>query len=216
MKNGNAFENRTTRRILPLAGAVALAAAFATSLPQPAYADEVIVPPVPDNLQVRDGSRAFLVGHAFGTQNYICLPTASGFAFSLFTPEATLFADDLGQLITHFFGPNPEENRAIRAAWQDSRDTSTVWAAAVATATDLTDPQFVAAGAIPWVLLDKVGVKAGPDGGDRLTKTNHVQRLNTHGGSAPSTGCSSLADVGKKAFVPYTADYFFYLNPDAK
>jgi hypothetical protein len=214
MKKDNSEKNQATRR-MPIAAAAALAAVFAISLPPSAHADEVIVPPVPDKLKVRDGSRAFLVGHAVGTQNYLCLPTGSGFAFSLFTPEATLFADDLGQLTTHFFGPNPEENRAIRAAWQDSRDTSTVWAAAVATATDLTDPQFVAAGAIPWVLLDKVGVKAGPDGGDRLTKTTHVQRLNTHGGSAPSTGCSSLADVGKKAFVPYTADYFFYLNPDA-
>jgi Protein of unknown function (DUF3455) len=34
--------------------------------------------------------------------------------------------------------------------------------------------------------------------------------LNTTGGLAPKTGCSSLTDVGNKAFVPYTADYFFY------
>jgi hypothetical protein len=26
----------------------------------------------------------------------------------------------------------------------------------------------------------------------------------------PSTGCSESSDVGKKALVPYTADYFFY------
>ena len=40
--------------------------------------------------------------------------------------------------------------------------------------------------------------------------TTFVQRLNTTGGLAPSTGCSSLTDAGNKAFVPYAADYFFY------
>lgn len=34
--------------------------------------------------------------------------------------------------------------------------------------------------------------------------------LNTSGGVAPSTGCSQLANVGAKAFVPYKADYLFY------
>lgn len=28
--------------------------------------------------------------------------------------------------------------------------------------------------------------------------------------SAPSIGCTSSTDVGKKVFAPYTADYFFY------
>jgi len=40
------------------------------------------------------------------------------------------------------------------------------------------------------------------------------QTLNTSGGLAPTTGCSSLADVGNKAFVPYSADYFFYRDAD--
>ena len=64
--------------------------------------------------------------------------------------------------------------------------------------------------AVAWLLLDEVGVQKGPTGGDTLTKTTFVQRLNTKGGLAPSTGCSSLTDVGNQAFVPYTADYFFY------
>jgi len=50
----------------------------------------------------------------------------------------------------------------------------------------------------------------GPTGGDTLTKTTFIQRLNTAGGVAPSTGCRSSSDVGTLAFVPYTADYFFY------
>jgi hypothetical protein len=109
--------------------------------------------------------------------------------------------------MTHFFSPNPDENRTVRATWQDSRDSSTVWAKASASSTD---PAFVAPGAVPWVLLEKAGVEAGPAGGDRLTATTFVQRLNPAGGVAPATGCASPADVGTQAFVPYTADYFFY------
>lgn len=218
MKNCTATENQTTRRILPIAGAAALAVAFTVSMPQAAHADEaahITPPPVPTKLQVAAGSKAFLVGHAIGTQNYVCLPSGTGFAFTLFTPEATLFSDHFKQLTTHFFGPNPTpaDNRSIRAAWQHSRDTSTVWAK-LALDGSSTDPAFVRPGAIAWLLLDVVGTQEGPSGGDTLTVTTQIQRLNTSGGVAPSTGCSVSTDVGNKAFVPYTADYFFYRIPD--
>jgi hypothetical protein len=190
---------------------------------------------VPANLEVPDGNTAFLVGHGVGTQNYICLPCpnpatpttmcpdASGFAWILFTPEATLFNDKDRQIITHFFSPNPFETNTnpgvlaagmIRVTWQHSRDTSTVWAFATP-ATTSTDPAFVAPGAIPWLLLEVVGAQEGPTGGDRLTVTTFIQRLNTSEGVAPSTGCASSTDVGAKAFVPYTADYFFYTDGES-
>jgi Protein of unknown function (DUF3455) len=72
------------------------------------------------------------------------------------------------------------------------------------------DPAFVAPGAIPWFLLQVVGAQDGPTGGDKLSETTFIQRLNTFEGVAPSTGCTLSEDVGKKALVPYTADYFFY------
>jgi hypothetical protein len=34
--------------------------------------------------------------------------------------------------------------------------------------------------------------------------------VNTDGGAAPSTGCDRPTVLGRKAFVPYTADYIFY------
>jgi len=215
MKNCNA-QNQSTSRRLPIAGAAALAVAFTVSMPQAAHADQITPPPVPAKLQVQAGSIAFLEGHAVGTQNYVCLPSGSGFAWTLFTPEATLFSDHFKQLTTHFFSPNPNpaDNGAIRAAWQHSRDTSTVWAK-LALDGSSTDPAFVRPGAIPWLLLDVVGTQEGPSGGDTLTVTTQIQRLNTSGGVAPSTDCSVSTDVGKKAFVPYTADYFFYLIPDS-
>ena len=101
----------------------------------------------------------------------------------------------------------------IRAAWQDSRDGSTVWGQVKQPRNSSSDPAFVAPNAIPWLLVTKVGVQNGPAGGDVLTKTTFIQRLNTLG-VAPSTGCNSSADVGHLAFVPYTADYFFFKGPE--
>ena len=201
-------------RIFNVLSASALAVAF-TAAPQAAHAERITLPALPDNLKVKDGSQAFLVGHASGTQNYICLPSGTGLAYSLFTPEATLFNDHFKQLITHFFSvnPNPDDNGAIRATWQSSRDSSAIWAK-VAVDGISTDERFVQRGAVAWLLLDVVGTQEGPSGGDTLTKTIHVQRLNTSGGVAPATGCSVATDVGRKAFVPYTADYFFYTIPD--
>jgi uncharacterized protein DUF3455 len=232
MKNCNAPKNQTTRRILLIACATALAVAFTVSLPQPAHADPVTPPPVPANIEVPAGNKAFLLGHAVGTQNYICLPCpnpatsmcpdASGFAWILFTPQAALFNDHDKQLITHFFSPNPFETNTnpgvlaagmIRATWQHSKDTSTVWGQ-VKPGNSSADPNFVAPGAIAWLLVTVVGAQDGPTGGDTLTPTTFIQRLNTSGGVAPSTGCSSSTNVGKQAFVPYTADYFFYEADD--
>lgn len=201
---------------LYLLGVAALA--FTIPAVRPAYADQITPPPVPDNIQVPAGNKLFLVGHAVGTQNYVCVPSGTGVRFVLFTPEATLFDGQEELLITHYFGPNPEEvntdpkvtsDHAIRAAWQDSKDSSTVWAK-VNPGHSSTDPEFVEAGAIPWLLLTSVGHQDGPTGGDRLSGTTFIQRLNTHGGAAPSTGCTSLADLGNTAFVPYTTDYYFY------
>jgi hypothetical protein len=212
MTSCNAWNDEATRRVRLAARATAFAVAFAVSLPQLARADNVTPPPVPADLQVEAGNRAFLEGHGVGTQNYMCLPAGSGFAWTLLTPQATLFSDDDKQVTTHFFSPSRFENGAIRATWEHSRDSSTVQAALVKPSTD---PAFVAAGAIPWLLLKAVkGAQQGPTGGDTLTPTTFVQRLNTAGGVAPADGCAASTDVGARAFVPYTADYYFYSRDD--
>jgi hypothetical protein len=210
MKNCNTLEKQMTPRILLIAGASALALALTVGLPQQARADRVTPPAVPDKIQVPAGATPFLVGHALGTQNYICLPLGSGFKFVLFTPQATLFGDNEKQIITHYFSPNPDEGGTIRATWQDSHDTSTVWAFVEQQATNASDPHFVKAGAVAWLRLAVVGSQSGPIGSNKLAPTTFIQRVNTSGGLAPSTGCDSSADVGHEEFVPYTADYFFY------
>ena len=187
--------------------AAALAATVMIALQQPARAHDRTAPEVPAKIQVPEGNRMFLQGHAFGTQNYICLPSSSGFSWTLFGPQATLFNGEGRQIITHFLSANPAENGLPRATWQHARDTSSVWAQAIASSTD---PAFVAPGAIPWLLLQSVGLQEGPTGGDTLTRTTYIHRVNTAGGIAPATGCALSTDVGKRALVPYAADYIFY------
>ena len=191
--------------------AISLAAAFTVSLPQPAGARNITPPAGPPDLRVDPAANEpFLEGHAFGTQNYICLPSGEDFKFMLFTPEATLFdpLDPGKQLTTHFFSLNPFEPGKIRATWQHSKDTSIVWGG---TAIPSTDPNFVAKDAIAWLKLPMAGVQDGPMRSDNvLTATTFIQRVHTSGGVAPSEECTSMNDVGTEAFVPYEADYFFY------
>jgi hypothetical protein len=197
--------------------AATLALLCAGSLSQPTYAhdqgrgsdhdhDHVIKPPsMPANIQVPTGNFPFLLGHATGTQNYVCLPSATGFQFKLFTPRATLFNEIEKQITTHYFSPNPSEAGTVRATWEHSRDSSVVWGKVVPGDSATVDPK-----SIDWLRVTVTGVEEGPTGGDTLTRTTFIQRVNTRGGLAPSTGCSSLAEVGTSAFVPYTADYIFY------
>ena len=212
-----------TRVLFALLALLVAASATVVSLAQPARAESITPPPLPDGLApVPAGNKLFLGTHGVGTQNYVCRPSGAGVAYVLFTPQATLFGEDGGQVITHYFSPNldpdPREpntdpkvvaDGAIRVTWQH-RDTSTVWAKLHQSGPDGNGAVTVDEKAVAWLLLDVVGSQNGPTGGDKLTNTTFVQRLNTTGGLAPKTGCSSLTDVGNQAFVPYTADYFFY------
>jgi hypothetical protein len=204
-----------------IAVATGVAALSILALPT-VHAQPVNPPPVAANIQIPAGNKAFLVGHALGTQNYSCLPAgvdAAGnprFAWTLFTPRATLFAQNLKEITTHYFSPNPHEpspspltDGPIRATWQHSKDSSLVWGKVVP-GDSSTDAAYVAPGAIPWLRITVAGTEDGPTGGDTLSATTYLHRVNTSGGIAPSTGCASSADVGKQAFVHYTADYYFY------
>ena len=188
------------------AAAIALAAAA-----RPAAGRAVAPPPVPTDIQVPAGNTAYLKGYAMGTQNYVCLPGDAGLAWKFQGPQATVFykyrwlgSDVRQQIITHFLSPNPMETGApARATWQSSLDTSAVWAKKVK---ESSDPAYVAPGAIPWFLLQAVGVRSGPTGGSSLTQTTCIQRVNTSGGVLSGT-CN---EAGAIQFVPYTAEYVFY------
>ena len=215
MQNRNTGQHHITRRIGLIVGMTALATAFMIALPGVAHAQKLTPPAVPDKLQPLEGNEVYLIGHAFGTQDYVCRASGSGVAFVLTTPEAVLFDTPARRVINHFFSPNPVEGGTIRATWQSTRNSSVFWGQAVAIATAATDPDFVAPDAIAWVTLSRAGVLAGSGTGDDLAAATFVQRVNTVGGLAPSIGCNSPADIGKTVFVPYEADYVFYTNPTA-
>src|SRR5215472_2788231 len=190
-----------------------------------AAAQTVTPPTTPTRITPPEGNSAFLVGHAFGTQGYVCLPTSTGASWTVNNarPEATLFANIFGeavQIITHFLSPvenpngiGPTPSRFGDATWQSSFDSSRVWAqkdnkdSFVTAGTDSSCPNGAS---IDCLLLQVIGSAQGPTGGKSLTKTTFIQRLNTNGGSAPATGCFVSGDVGKQALVPYTADYYFF------
>lgn len=180
---------------------------------------QVTPPPTPITITPQAGNKAFLVGHALGTQGYVCLPDGNGgtsWTVNPQRPEATLFTSLFGQpvqIITHFasINANPKPGVAVplsgNATWQSSFDTSKVWAKAIGTIDAGTDADSCPnSGAIPCLLLQSVGNQKGPTGGNLLANVTFVQRLNTRGGAAPTTACS----VGQTQLVPYSADYFFY------
>jgi len=177
------------------------AAAQAPSLPQ-----------LPPSLEVPAGNELYLAASAEGTQNYVCLPDGAGAKWRFVGPQATLFQQVKGgppqQITTHFLSTNPTEAPTARPTWQHSVDSSRVWAQVLGH--PVTDPNYVEAGAIPWLLLQAAGTENGRGGGKALSTTTFIQRVNTSGGTAAASDCSVVGHIGKVALVPYTTDYFFY------
>src|SRR5262249_21236704 len=149
-----------------------------------AAAQKITPPIVPDSIKPPAGNSAFLIGHAFGTQGYTCLPTSTGgtsWTINPARPEATLFADFLGrqvQIITHFasIDTNPNDFSPKQSAlsgnatWQSSCDTSKVLAVKTGQVDAGSDQSCPNTGAIPCLLLQSVGNQEGPKGGNLLAK----------------------------------------------
>ena len=76
-------------------------------------------------------NEVFLVGRGVGTQNYVCQPSEvhiGRVALALFTPQATLFSDLDENSSPTSSAPTLTRADIVRATWQDSRDTSAIWA----------------------------------------------------------------------------------------
>lgn len=170
----------TFKRLL---AAAIVAAAAAVSLVQPAGAGPP-PPSVPDpSIQVTDGSKVFLIGHAVGVQIYSC----NGTAWIFVAPRADLFDDHGKLIITHFAGPT----------WQAKDGSMVVGHAEASVTVDRT--------AIPWVRLSAASTTPG-----RLGNTTNIQRIATTGGLAPPAADCNATTAGTVAEVPYTADYYFW------
>jgi hypothetical protein len=173
---------------------VLLAAIVAAVAPWPLVQVATAGPPapaVPSEIEVLEGNKVFLVGHAVGVQIYSCNAATSGYAWALVAPRANLYDDNGTLLATHFAGPT----------WQ-AKDGSYVVGQVEKRVT--VDPT-----AIPWLRLAVASRAAGADG-DRLFATTYIQRIATTGGLAPPAADCTADTARTIAKVPYTADYYFW------
>ena len=180
----------------------------------------------PAELTPPTGNTKFLTAHAFGTQNYICLPAAGGQSNSwlLYAPRATLgiiFTPGFQQrVVSHFLNPVPNmpatalpgctvsaaTNQVDCPTWQSLLDGSMVWGEKAASINAGTDPSCPSNGAIACLLIKAVATRPGMYGSGLLGKTTYIQRLNTRGGSPPTGSCK----LGDQALIGYSADYSFF------
>jgi Protein of unknown function (DUF3455) len=143
---------------------------------------------VPPELQPPANERLLLQVHAKGDQVYTCKEDVSQYTWVLKAPDAQLFDKDGKPFGKHFAGPS----------WQ-ANDGSRVTGTAVANAPS---PD---ANSIPWLLVNVVS----HEGTGVVSRATTIQRLNTKGGKAPSSGCNE-SHAGQELRVPYSADYLFY------
>lgn len=138
-------------------------------------------------LAVPDGNKLKFFYDAVGVQIYTCSKTATGFGWVFTAPEAKLYDKHGREAGTHYVGPT----------WE-STDGSKVGAAKVAGFT--ADPS-----AIPELLLQAVS----HTGEGQMSEVTYIQRLDTVGGLAPTSGCDAGHETAV-ARVDYTATYYFY------
>jgi hypothetical protein len=155
-------------------------------------------PEVPSAIAVPTDVRLAVHDHAIGMQIYNCAASGGGgagggtttYAWTFKAPDALLYDMNFVPVAMHGAGPS----------WT-STDGSAVVAPEIARA------DAPRADAIPWLLLKEQST-IGPG---VFSQVAFVQRLNTSGGLAPTTGCDA-STVNTIVRVPYSADYYFYVS----
>ncbi len=149
------------------------------------------MPVAPAALQALDSERVAFVWQAVGSQIYECRNEAGKIAWAFVAPEAELTNGKGDKVGTHGAGPS-------WTALDGSQTVGTVKARA----------NGAQAADIPLLLLSAKAATGAPAG--KMTSITSVQRLNTEGGNAKATGCSTVQDVGKSSKEGYTSDYVFF------
>ena len=155
-------------------------------------------PEVPGAIAVPTDVRLAVHDHAIGMQIYNCAAGGGAgagggtetYAWTFKAPDALLYDMNFAPVATHGAGPS----------WT-STDGSVVVAREIAR---VDAPR---ADAISWLLLKELST-SGPG---VFSEVAFVQRLNTSGGVAPTTGCDATT-VNTLVRVPYSADYYFYVS----
>ncbi len=162
-------------------------------------------PVVPPPLVPPLGATLSVQYHGVGTQIYTCTASGGGdagadagavtYSWVFKAPSAKLYdwTNTTTQVGTHGAGPE----------WTSSDGSVVNGVKAQQVNSSVT-------GAIPWLLL-----RASSTTGTGVFKdVTYVQRLNTSGGVAPTTGCAASTS-GTDTSVAYTADYYFYTGGGA-
>ena len=143
---------------------------------------------IPEQIKPPSGSRPVLTVHAKGDQIYQCSLNGSVYSWQLQAPDARLF-DAQGHIVgNHYSGPIWEYKDGSRVVGRV-----------------LNKIDIAPESSISWLLVEIVSHK---DNG-LFSGVNFINRVNTHGGLPPVSGCDSN-HLGTEKRVAYTADYIFY------
>ena len=143
---------------------------------------------IPDQIKPPSENSPVLTLHAKGDQIYQCALNGGLYSWQLQAPDAKLF-DDHGKVVgNHYSGPIWEYKEGSRVVGR------------VLNKVDLA-PGF----SISWLLVEVVAHK----GNGLFSEVSFINRINTHGGLPPMSGCDSNHLGGEKRMA-YTADYIFY------
>lgn len=143
---------------------------------------------IPEQIKPPSGNNPVLTVHAKGDQIYQCSLNGGVYSWQLQAPDARLF-DAQGQVVgNHYSGPVWEYKEGSRVVGQ------------VLNKIDIAPDS-----SISWLLVKVVSHK----GNGLFSDVIFINRINTHGGLPPLSGCDSNHLGGEKR-VAYTADYIFY------
>jgi hypothetical protein len=149
------------------------------------------LPKAPKILQPPKDQALILQLNGKGDQIYVCKKAGGAYTWKFKAPDAKLFGES-GELAgRHFAGPSWEAN-----------DGGRVSAKSVAS---VPSPD---SDSIPWLLLTMTS----HDGTGIMVRVQSIQRLDTKGGVAPTSGCDAASENVETA-VPYEARYYFYGTP---
>ncbi|MGR8999667.1 MAG: DUF3455 domain-containing protein [Gammaproteobacteria bacterium] len=143
---------------------------------------------IPDAIKVPAGHSPILTVHAKGDQIYQCSLNGGVYSWQLLAPDAKLF-DEQGHIAgSHYSGPVWEYKEGSRVVGQIINKINI-------------DPDT----SISWLLVKVIAHK----GKGLFSEVSFINRINTHGGLPPLSGCDAN-HLGAEKRVPYTADYIFY------
>jgi hypothetical protein len=144
---------------------------------------------VPKELQPPANEQVLLQVHAKGDQVYTCTSNGAQFDWTLKAPDAQLTEKNGKPFGKHFAGPTWEANDGSRVTGKAAANVASP------------DPW-----SIPWLLVTVVS----RSGNGVLSRVSSIQRINTKGGNAPTSGCEK-AHAGWEFRTSYSADYVFFV-----